>query len=338
MDGQQTLIGEDPAFVGVLEQVSRLAPIDKPCLVVGERGTGKELVTSRLHYLSRRWDGPLVKINCATLAETLLESELFGHEAGSFTGAQRRHVGRFERADGGTLVLDEIASASPAVQEKVLRIIEYGEFERVGGSETLSVDVRVVGSANVDLPRLAEDGQFRADLLDRLAFDVVTLPPLRARPADVLPLARHFAHEMTRELDRDLFPGFSATAEKALLGYAWPGNVRELRNVVERAVGHHGGGNHSIEAVDFDPFDSPWRPGRPGASYAPQSRSPGVGDFAARVAGYETQLLVAALDAAEFNQTLAAEALGLNYHQFRRLLKKHGISGKRRGQSGTRSG
>ena len=338
MDAVQTLIGEDPAFVGVLEKVSRLAPLDKPCLVVGERGTGKELVTSRLHYLSRRWEGPLVKINCATLTESLLESELFGHEAGAFTGAQRRHVGRFERADGGTLVLDEIASASPAVQEKVLRIIEYGEFERVGGSEALRVDVRVIGSANVDLPSLAAEGRFRADLLDRLAFDVVTLPPLRARPADIVPLARYFGTEMIRELEWDAFPGFAAAAEKAMVGHSWPGNVRELRNVVERAVGHHGAAGRPIDAVDFDPFDSPWRPGAAKGRAVERPAPAVVGDFAARVAGYETELLIAALDAADFNQTLAADALGLNYHQLRRLLKKHGISGKRRGQSGTRSG
>ncbi|MGD8711097.1 MAG: sigma 54-interacting transcriptional regulator, partial [Ectothiorhodospiraceae bacterium] len=216
MEALPPLIGEDPAFLDVIEHVSRLALIDRPCLVVGERGTGKELITSRLHYLSRRWDGPLVKVNCATLTESLLESELFGHEAGAFTGAQRRHMGRFERADGGTLVLDEIASASAAVQEKVLRIIEYGEFERVGGSETLRVDVRVIGSANVDLPALAGKGEFRADLLDRLAFDVVTLPPLRSRPADVFPLATHFATEMAREMGHDVFRGFSGPARAAL--------------------------------------------------------------------------------------------------------------------------
>ena len=215
MDVLPPLHGEDPVFLEVVEEVGRLASLDRTCLVVGERGTGKELLTSRLHYLSQRWEGPLVKVNCAALSESLLESELFGHEAGAFTGAQRRHVGRFERAQGGTLVLDEIATASAAVQENVLRIIEYGEFERVGGAETIQIDVRVIGSTNVDLPGLASEGKFRADLLDRLAFAVVTVPPLRFRPADILALANEFGLSMTRVLERDVFPGFSESAKRA---------------------------------------------------------------------------------------------------------------------------
>ncbi len=319
------LIGEDPAFLDVVERVSQLAPIDKSCLVVGERGTGKELITSRLHYLSRRWDGPLLKINCATLTESLLESELFGHEAGAFTGAQRRHIGRFERAHGGTLVLDEIANASLAVQEKVLRVIEYGELERVGGGETLRVDVRVIGAANVDLPRMAAEGGFRADLLDRLAFDVITLPPLRARPADILPLANHFALEITRTLDRELFPGFEPAALHALCGYSWPGNVRELRNVIERAVCLHRNDSELISEIVFDPFASPWRPGASAAAPV-QSTTPAENqDFAAAVAHYEQGLVESALHRSRYNQTLAAEALGLSYHQLRRLIKKHAI-------------
>ena len=202
-----SILGEDPAFLEVEEQISRLAAIDRPCLVIGERGTGKELLATRLHYLSPRWDGPLVKVNCAALAESLLDTELFGHEAGAFTGAQRQHVGRFERADGGTLLLDEIASAfGPPVQEKVLRVIEYGEMERVGGRRTIRLDVRVLGAANVDLPSLARGGAFRADLLDRLAFEVVTIPPLRARPADVMALANAFALEITRALGKGRLP------------------------------------------------------------------------------------------------------------------------------------
>lgn len=323
------LIGEDPAFLDVIERVSRLAPLDKPCLVVGERGTGKELITSRLHYLSKRWEGPLLKVNCATLTESLLETELFGHEAGAFTGAQRRHVGRFERAHDGTLILDEIASASLAVQEKVLRVIEYGEFERVGGSETLSVDVRVIGAANEDLPAKARRGEFRADLLDRLAFDVITLPPLRQRSTDILPLAHHFAMEITRELGRALFAGFSEAAHKALLGYPWPGNVRELRNVIERAVALHREEEETIDTIVFDPFDSPWRPGVPGINVteAPESEEPAMG-FTEAVARYEKRLLERALTRVRFNQTLAAEQLKLSYHQLRRLLKKHEISTK----------
>ncbi|MBL8707700.1 MAG: sigma 54-interacting transcriptional regulator, partial [Rhodospirillaceae bacterium] len=183
------LLGEAPAFQALLDHVSAAAPLDRPVLVIGERGTGKELIAARLHYLSRRWDRPFIKVNCAALAPDLLESELFGHEAGAFTGATRRHLGRFERAHGGTLFLDEIANASLRVQEQILRVVEYGEFERVGSGETRAVDVRLIGATNIDLPAAVADGRFRADLLDRLAFDVLTLPPLRARPEDIALLA-----------------------------------------------------------------------------------------------------------------------------------------------------
>ncbi len=328
MDTRVNIIGEDPIFLDVVEKTSRLALIDKPCLVVGERGTGKELFTSRLHYLSKRWDGPLVKINCAALTDSLLESELFGHERGAFTGAQKTHIGRFERADGGTLILDEIATASQAVQEKVLRIIEYGEFERVGGSETLNVDVRVIGAANVDLPALAEKGEFRADLLDRLAFDVITLPPLRVRPKDILTMARHFAIEVTREVERDLFPGFTDQAQRQLLGYRWPGNIRELRNAVERTICRLPPQDKAIDHIYINPFDSPWRFGSDEAPKGEGAKLPKpdvVEDFAKTVSGFEMQLLTEALERHHFNQTDAAQAMGLSYHQFRRLLKKHGV-------------
>ena len=226
------LIGEAPAFRASLAQVSALAPLDRPVLVVGERGTGKELVAARLTYLSPRWDRPFVKLNCAALAESLLDSELFGHEAGAFTGATRRRLSRFEIADGGTLFLDEIANASLAVQEKILRVIEYGSFERVGGNEVQRVDVRVIAATNVDLPALAEKGRFRSDLLDRLAFDVVTIPPLRERAEDIPELARHL---MMRAAEAARVPlrVFGEDAMAALQAYEWPGNVRQLRNAID---------------------------------------------------------------------------------------------------------
>ena len=183
------LIGEAPAWLAALEHVSRVAPLDRPILVIGERGTGKELIGERLHFLSRRWEGPFVKVNCAALSEELLDSELFGHERGAFTGATERRAGRFELANGGTIFLDEIATASSRVQEKLLRIIEYGEYQRLGGEKVLTTDVRVTAATNVDLPALVDEGKFRADLLDRLAFDVITLPPLRARGQDASLLA-----------------------------------------------------------------------------------------------------------------------------------------------------
>ena len=331
-------LGSSPAFLDALAQVSAAAPLDRPLLIIGERGSGKELIAERVHFLSRRWDQPLVKVNCAALSEELLESELFGHEAGAFTGAAGRRAGRFERADGGTLLLDEIAAASLRVQEKVLRIIEYGEYERLGGSETRSCDVRVVGATNLDLPGRVAAGKFRADLLDRLAFDVVTLPPLRARRTDIPLLAGEFGKAFARELGQ-VFPGFSAAAEEAMIGHAWPGNVRELKNTVERSIYRHfaaGRGMERVATVLLDPFDSPHRPASeaaatPGSSIASASfRLPGSRDFAAAVSAYEKGLVEAALAEAGGNQRRAAAALSLSYDQLRGLVKKHHVAAGRR--------
>jgi psp operon transcriptional activator len=323
------LLGEDPAFLDALDHASRLARIDRPCLVIGERGTGKELVATRLHMLSPRWSGPLVKVNCAALPETLLESELFGHEAGAFTGARTRHRGRFERADGGTLFLDEIATARQRVQEQVLRVIEYGEFERLGGEGVQRVDVRIVAATNVDLPAMADKGTFRADLLDRLAFDVVTLPPLRARPADIHMLADEFATRMARALGYPPFAGFTAAVRAKLAAHTWPGNVRELRNVVERSLYRAGAVTAPLDTVILDPFDSPWRPTgtKIDAMPAPQEPLSEPVDFTQAVAIFERQLIVDALSASEGHQGQAATRLGLGYHQLRRLLKKHAVDG-----------
>ncbi|PWC35853.1 phage shock protein operon transcriptional activator [Azospirillum sp. TSO35-2] len=329
-----SLLGESPAFQAALAHVSRVAPLERPVLVIGERGTGKELVAARLHYLSRRWDRPFVKVNCAALPESLLDSELFGHEAGAFTGATRRQVGRIEQADGGTLFLDEIATASPAVQEKLLRAVEYGEIERVGG-RTATVDVRVIGATNADLPALAAAGRFRADLLDRLAFDVVTLPPLRARPDDIPPLADHFALGMVRELERPLFPGFTADALARLCAHDWPGNVRELRNAVERSVAA-ADPDAAVDHIILDPFRSPWRPASP-PSATPPSPAPDVDDTSPvaapivdggildQVRAFEAARLREALERHRFNQRQTAQSLGLGYHQLRGMLKKHGL-------------
>ena len=328
----QPIIGEAPAFLEMLEHVSRAAPLGKPVLVVGERGTGKELIASRLHYLSDRWEQRIVKVNCAALTESILESELFGHEAGAFTGAQRTHVGHFERADGGTLVLDELATITLRMQEKILRVIEYGEIQRVGGSDTLRVDVRIVGSTNADLQSLAAEGRFRQDLLDRLAFDVVTVPPLRERLDDVLTLAHAFAVNMVSELKRAYFPGFSPRAASALLRHDWPGNVRELKNTVERSVYRSTDPDRPISKIAFDPFDSPFRlaesPGRDRP--AARKRRPPLlpTDLGRRVEDLEKELLGAALDKSRFNQRLAADLLSLSYHQFRGKLRKYGISGR----------
>ena len=329
------LLGQSRAFLDLMDQVSRVAPLDRPVLVVGERGTGKELVAARLHFLSRRWGRPLVKVNCAALPETLLETELFGHEAGAFTGAARQRAGRFERADQGSLFLDEISAASPAAQEKILRVVEYGELERVGASAVLTVDVRVVAAANVDLPGEADAGRFRHDLLDRLAFDVLTVPPLRAREDDISLLTHHFGRAMALDMGWETFPGFSAGAAAALAEYPWPGNVRELRNVVERAVHHWGDPSRPVDALRFDPFDSPFRP-RPSISPAPVPRTDTAKDdplpdashpFALEsvLAGLETGLLEKALEANRHNQRATARHLGLTYHQLRNRLTKFGL-------------
>jgi psp operon transcriptional activator len=324
----QQIIGEAPVFLEMLEHVSRAATLSKPVLVVGERGTGKELVASRLHYLSARWEGGLVKVNCAALTESILESELFGHEAGAFTGAAKTHIGHFERADGGTLVLDELATISLRMQEKILRVIEYGEIQRVGGSETLRVDVRIVGSTNADLRQLAAEGNFRRDLLDRLAFDVITVPPLRERTEDILPLAFAFAINMTSELKRELFAGFSPRASSSLIRYDWPGNVRELKNTVERSVYREADPAKPIGEIAFDPFDSPFRPSVPSSavSRTAHKRPPLMPmRLTERLEETEKEFLRAALEKARFNQTMAAELLNLSYHQFRGKLRKYGI-------------
>jgi psp operon transcriptional activator len=339
MERTTQLVGQSSSFLDAVERASRAAPLDRPVLVIGERGTGKELIAERLHHLSSRWDGPLVTMNCAALPETLIEAELFGHEAGSFTGATKTRIGRFEEADGGTLFLDELATLSQGAQERLLRAVEYGEVTRIGASKPMHVDVRIVAATNEHLPRLAEEGRFRADLLDRLSFEVVTLPPLRHRSSDIPILADHFARRMGLELGWEKWPGFSSAALNRLLDYNWPGNVRELRNVVERAVYRWGDESRAIETIQFDPFESPWLPvpaaaARPATDVRegevlpppvqPQSHDPAsCADFRLAVAEYEKAILAQALDRCRWNQRQAATALALTYDQLRHAMKRH---------------
>ncbi|MEM5515384.1 phage shock protein operon transcriptional activator [Henriciella sp. AS95] len=340
------IVGEAPEWLSALEHISRLAPLERPALVIGERGTGKELVAERLHFLSRRWDGPYVKVNCAALSNDLLDSELFGHERGAFTGATDRRQGRFELADGGTIFLDEIATASQRVQEKLLRVIEYGEFQRLGGEKVQTTNVRVVAATNVDLPSAVRAGKFRADLLDRLAFDVVTLPPLRARKGDATLLADFFARRMAREMLED-FPGFSPSAIAAIEAHDWPGNVRELRNfaqrITARALTNPTGEPVRFDPEALDPFESPYRPpavltgspAPPPKAAAPALPKPQLGaSFEEQTKLFETALIDAALGAHDGHQGKAAETLGLTYHQLRGLLKKHDY-GKKPGKPDT---
>ncbi len=337
-------IGESPAFLATLEQASRAAKLRKPVLIIGERGTGKELIATRLHYLSPRWEQAFIKLNCSSLTESILETELFGHEAGAFTGAVKQHIGRFERADGGTLFLDELATIPMRMQEKILRVIEYGEFERVGGSETIKVDVRIVAATNANLPAMAEQGLFRADLLDRLAFDVVNLPPLRYRQTDILLLAEQFALNMTRELGWPYFPGFSQEMQQALLNYPWPGNVRELRNVVERSLYRTEWSEEPIESIVFNAFENQFykhfaqdltgaRPSvMKAVSKSPiesheKHKDPTVLQTPLKqaVASLEIEMIELALHESKYKQKQAASLLGLTYHQLRAYLKKHDL-------------
>jgi len=344
---QDNLLGQSNSFLEVLEHVSQVASLHKPVMIIGERGTGKELIAARLHYLSKRWDQNYVKLNCAALSENLLESELFGHESGAFTGASKRHEGRFERADGGSLFLDELANTSGLVQEKLLRVIEYGEFERVGGKSTVTVDTRLICATNEDLPTLAENGEFRSDLLDRLAFDVITLPPLRERKDDILLLAENFAINMARDLEWELFSGFTRSAQETLLDYPWPGNIRELKNTVERSVYRSANAHIPVHNIILDPFKSPYRPvsrikthDRVVNTDLNEQKSDDLPskhtvsdictnnfpcDLKTLSNQFEIDLINNALKNSQFNQKKTAEMLGLTYHQLRGYLKKYNL-------------
>lgn len=330
-------LGQSEPFLDFQERLSLVAPVDRPVLLLGERGTGKELAANRLHFLSKRWQGPFITLNCATLSPTLIESELFGYEKGAFTGAEKRKVGRFEGADGGTLFLDEIGSIPIEAQEKILRVVEYGSFERVGSSSSIEVDVRIVGATNEDLLALAKAGKFKRDLLDRLSFEVIFLPPLRYRGEDIMLLANHFATRMSFELGRSDTVSFSDEAISALQSSSWRGNIRELKNVVERAVYRSHSGE--IDEIVFDPFVSPYMSSH-GESIVPavpeearhNTHDPfevteGYGDipgsFNKAVEKFELFLIGNALKVSRHNQKKAASYLGLSYDQFRGKIRKY---------------
>ncbi|GAB4224893.1 MAG: sigma-54 dependent transcriptional regulator [Acidobacteriota bacterium] len=229
------IVGESPAMRRVFEIVSKVAPSNATVLVLGETGTGKELVAQAIHRHSSRADGPFVKVNCAALPENLLESELFGHERGAFTGADRQRVGRFELASGGTLFLDEIGTMSAGTQAKVLRVLQEREFERLGGTRTIRADVRILAATNRDLEEAVEAGEFREDLYYRLNVVTIRMPPLRERKEDIVPLARHFLQRFALDLKKPI-RGLSPAAIRVLQRHNWPGNIRELENTIERAV------------------------------------------------------------------------------------------------------
>jgi psp operon transcriptional activator len=346
--GHFEALGQSKAFLDFQEQLRRVAPIDRPVLLIGERGTGKEMAAQRIHFLSQRWGQPFVTLNCSALAPSLIESELFGHERGAFTGATVQRVGRFEAANGGTLFLDEISLIPMETQEKILRVVEYGAFERVGGTRPIQVDVRIIGATNTNLALEAAQGRFKRDLLDRLSFEVLFLPPLRDRKDDILLLANHFAGRMAYDVRREAIPEFSQAAIEQLMDYSWPGNIRELKNVIERAV--YRSDSPLIEEIEFDPFQSPYSPAP--AAQQPAEPAGAVGGSAAGHAAdaagrkpqpplsadtldlsgmslldalgrVELHFLRRSLKVARYNQRLAAKAIGLTYHQFRRLYRKY---------------
>jgi two-component system response regulator FlrC len=307
-DQEHELIAVDPAMLRVLTQVEKVAPTSATVLLLGESGTGKEVVARQIHRLSPRAGGPFVAVNCAAVSPQLVESELFGHEKGAFTGAIDQRRGRFELADGGTLFLDEVAEIPIELQAKLLRVLQEQRFERVGGARTIEVDVRVVAATNRDLERELEQGRFREDLYHRLAVFPVRLPPLRERPADILPLAEHLLARIGGQLKR---PGLTLThdARDAIAGRGWPGNVRELGNALERAAILTAG--DAISASDLTEM----------VGSAPAELS-----LDGTLKELERQAIERALAATGGHRKRAAERLGIGLRTLYDKLKEYGLS------------
>jgi putative PEP-CTERM system response regulator len=307
------LIGESPAIQDVVRTAQQAAASNATILLRGESGTGKEILARAIHRWSPRRNRPLVTVNCVALSEELLESELFGHEKGAFTGAHQRKQGKVELANSGTLFLDEIGDIRPALQAKLLRLIQEQEFDRVGGTRPIRVDVRFVAATNTDLERAMKEGRLRQDLYYRLNVVTLVLPPLRERKGDVEPLARHFVEKYSAELKRPPKP-VSPAALAMLIQYDWPGNVRELENAIERAVVLSTG-------AEIGPKDLPILKGEPSDETSEES----AGTYHEAVLQFKRELLRSALARANGNQTRAAETLGLQRTYLSRLLKELGV-------------
>ncbi len=309
------IIGTSPQVVDIMRLAGEVAGTDASVLIAGESGTGKELLARAIHYNSPRAGHPFVAINCATLPENLLESELFGYEPGAFTGAEKQKIGRFELAEDGTLFLDEIGEMTLGVQVKLLRVLEQREFSRLGGTETLNADVRLITATNRDLPDLVLKRQFRDDLYYRINVFPITIPPLRERRRDILQLARHFLEELTESTGK-VVTDLDTEARRILVQYSWPGNVRELKNVLERAVILTQ--DHSIAAEHL-----PVRLQQEQTALADVSISlPPEGISLAEI---ERSLLEQALERSRHNKSRAARLLGLSRAKLRYRLKKHGL-------------
>lgn len=307
----ERLLGDHPAMQAIFRTVAQVARTRATILIRGETGTGKELIASAIHYRSPRKDGPYVRLNCAALAETLLESELFGHEKGAFTGAATRRLGRFEQANGGTLLLDEVSEMPLSTQVKLLRVLQERELERVGGNDTIPVDVRIVAATNKDLAKRVEEGLFREDLLYRLQIVEIEVPPLRARPSDIPALAQHFLQKFATENDLPV-EGFEDDAMQALVAYPWPGNVRELENAIERAVVICDGPRVRLEHL-------------PAAKHA--SKAPSVGMFVpgTTLAELERIAILKTLESVGGSTKRAAELLGISRRTIQYRLKEWGL-------------
>jgi len=314
------MVFADPAMARLAGQAERAAGSNATVLLLGESGTGKEVLARAVHDWSTRASGPFVAVNCAALSETLLESELFGHEAGAFTGATGRRAGKVEASHGGTLFLDEIGDTSPGFQKRLLRVLQEKRFERVGGDRSIEVDLRCVAATNRDLKAMVEAGTFREDLYYRLNVIALELPPLRDRPTDVQALVAHFCAHFAATLGR---PGLhlAPDALAALEAHPWPGNIRELRNVIERAAVL--AETSELTCLDL-PADLTAAVGDESASSAACATD--ANGFHAQVEAFRRQLLAQALASHEGHQTRAAEALGLQRSYFARLLKKYGLN------------
>jgi DNA-binding NtrC family response regulator len=314
--GLDNIIGQSPAMAEVLEVVRQVAPARTTVLLLGESGTGKELIARAIHQLSPRARLPMVSVHCAALSPTLLESELFGHEKGAFTGAHERRVGRFEQAQGGTLFLDEIGEIDPTVQVKLLRFLGERTFERVGSNKTLTADVRLIAATNKNLDEQVKAGKFREDLFFRLAVVQIVLPPLRERPGDIPLLAKTFLKEFARENDKNV-NDFTAESLEALMNYAWPGNVRELRTAVEHAVVLTRGEKAGLR--DLPPAV------RAAGSEGSPARLLAQPDLT--MADAEKQLIARALKDGAGNRTEAARKLGMSRRTLHRKLHLYHLEG-----------
>ena len=308
-----TEIGKSDIYLDFQDKIQEVANIDRTVLLIGERGSGKELAARRIHYLSKRWNEKIVTVNCAAIPSALIESELFGSVKGAFTGATNSRSGKFEEAEGGTLFLDEIGLLNLEVQEKLLRVVEYGTYERLGSNTSYEANVRIIGATNADLKQLCKEGKFKEDLLDRLSFEVIFIPPLRMRGDDIILLTNYYAAKMANECGKAT-PTLSDTVINKIKEYSWPGNVRELKNTIERAVYKTEG--NIIHDIQLDPFQNPYKE-------KTISEDINLGEYKEYLRNVDIRFVKDALAKANSNQRTAAELLNITYDQFRGLYKKY---------------